>query len=144
RGRRRLVHHRPLRNLHCAAQERRATREIRLLGAAKWRIADREPKIGAARRTGQRDCHSPFTTYRPFMMRALPVLLLALIVAGATPVRAADLLEIYRAAQSADAVYAGARATWAAGQEKLPQGRSGLLPSVSLTGSTQRNDRSLQ
>lgn len=53
----------------------------------------------------------------------------------------ADLLEVYRAAQSSDAVYASARAAWAAGQEKLPQGLSGLLPSASLSGSTQYNDR---
>ena len=76
-------------------------------------------------------------------MRATTALLLALITAAGVPAGAADLLEIYRAAQSADAVYAGARATWAAGQEKLPQGRSGLLPSVTLSASTQRNDRDL-
>ncbi|MGH8518746.1 MAG: TolC family outer membrane protein, partial [Panacagrimonas sp.] len=61
------------------------------------------------------------------MMRALPVLLLATIAASGAPARAADLLEVYRAAQTSDAVYAGARASWSAGQEKLPQGRSGLL-----------------
>ena len=77
-------------------------------------------------------------------MRAPTALLLALTVAAAAPAGAADLLEIYRAAQTADAVYAGARATWAAGQEKLPQGRSGLLPSVTLSANTQRNDRDLQ
>jgi outer membrane protein len=77
-------------------------------------------------------------------MRAPTALLLALTVAAAAPAGAADLVEIYRAAQTADAVYAGARATWAAGQEKLPQGRSGLLPSVTLSANTQRNDRDLQ
>ena len=54
---------------------------------------------------------------------------------------AADLLEVFRAAQSSDAVYAAARATWTAGQEKLPQGRAGLLPSATLSGGTQLNDR---
>ncbi|MDO8312497.1 MAG: channel protein TolC, partial [Sideroxyarcus sp.] len=39
-----------------------------------------------------------------------------------------DLLEIYHAAQSQDAVFAAARATQQAGQEKLTQGRSLLLP----------------
>src|SRR5262245_51319917 len=74
-------------------------------------------------------------------MRALLVLLLAAIAAAGAPAGAADLLEVYRAAQTADAVYAGTRATWAAGQEKLPQGRSGLLPSATLSASTQLNDR---
>ncbi len=55
----------------------------------------------------------------------------------------ADLLEVYRQAQTADAPYAAARATWLATQEKLPQGRSGLLPSIALSGSTQYNDRDI-
>src|SRR3954469_24945873 len=56
----------------------------------------------------------------------------------------ADLLSIYREAQTADPVYSGARATYAAGQEKLAQGLSGLLPGVTATGNTQYNDRDLQ
>ena len=50
-------------------------------------------------------------------------------------------MEIYRQAQAADATYAAARASWSAGQEKLPQGLSGLLPSATLSASTQQNDR---
>ena len=61
----------------------------------------------------------------------------------AAPAGGADLLEVYRQAQTADAQYAAARATWLATQEKLPQGRSGLLPSVTLSGSTQYNDRDI-
>ena len=57
---------------------------------------------------------------------------------------AADLLSIYREAQTADAVYASSRASYLAGQEKLPQGLSGLLPAVTLSGNTQYNDRDLQ
>jgi len=57
---------------------------------------------------------------------------------------AADLLAIYRDAQSADAIYAAARASYAAGQEKLPQGLSGLLPTVTAAGNTQYNDRDIQ
>jgi outer membrane protein len=68
----------------------------------------------------------------------------ALALAAGTRAIGADLLEIYRAAQSSDAVYASARAAWAAGQEKLPQGRAGLLPSLSLSASTQHNDRDLR
>ena len=38
----------------------------------------------------------------------------------------ADLLEVFKQAQTGDAVYASARATWSAAQEKLPQARSGV------------------
>jgi len=50
-------------------------------------------------------------------------------------------MEIYRSAQTSDATYAAARAAWAAGQEKLPQGLAGLLPSATLSGSTEYNVR---
>ena len=61
-------------------------------------------------------------------------LLFVWAVLGVAPlVQAADLLEIYRAAQLQDAVFASARAAHQAGLEKLPQGRAQLLPSVSLT-----------
>jgi outer membrane protein len=66
---------------------------------------------------------------------------LALSLAMATVASGADLLEIYRMAQSADAQYAAARAAWSAGQEKLPQGLSGLLPSATVSANTQYNDR---
>ena len=58
-----------------------------------------------------------------------------------SPADAADLLEIYRLAQSADTQYAAARATWAANQEKLPQGLSGLLPSASVGVTVQNSER---
>jgi outer membrane protein len=57
---------------------------------------------------------------------------------------AADLLDVFRQAQSADTTYATARATWAASQERIPQGRSGLLPVASLSASTQYNDRDIR
>lgn len=57
---------------------------------------------------------------------------------------AADLLSIYREAQTADTVYASSRASYLAGREKLPQGLAGLLPAVTLSGNTQFNDRDLQ
>ncbi len=41
-------------------------------------------------------------------------------------------------------MYAAARATYAATQEKLPQGFSGLLPAVTFSANTQYNDRDLQ
>src|SRR5262245_49562344 len=70
----------------------------------------------------------------------VPALFLATVLASGVT-NAADLVEVYRAAQSSDALYAAARASWAAGQEKLPQGRAGLLPSATLSGGTQLNDR---
>ena len=48
---------------------------------------------------------------------------------------AADLLQTYRDALANDAQYASARASQVAGAEKAVQGRAGLLPSVSLSGS---------
>ncbi len=69
--------------------------------------------------------------------------LFALLFAAASAVAAADLITIYRAAQTADAVYASARATLRAEQEKLPQGLAGLLPTVSAAANTQFNDRTL-
>ena len=50
--------------------------------------------------------------------------------------RAADLVELYQAAQQHDPVYAAAKSTWSAAQEKLPQARALLLPDVSLSAST--------
>ena len=60
------------------------------------------------------------------------------------PAGAADLLETYHAAQAQDAVFAAARATHQAGQEKLPQGRSLLLPSVNLSANSTFNNNSVQ
>jgi outer membrane protein len=79
------------------------------------------------------------------MTRRIESALLALCLAAAPcTASAADLLQIYRLAQGADAVYAAARASWSATQEKLPQGRAGLLPSAALSASTQHNDRDIQ
>jgi outer membrane protein len=60
----------------------------------------------------------------------------------ASAVPAADLLEVFRQAQTADATYASARATWAAAQERIPQARAGLLPLVSLSASADQTNRS--
>lgn len=67
----------------------------------------------------------------------LSALLAAMFVA---PASAADLIDIYRAAQTQDAVYAAARAAQQAGQEKLSQGRALLMPSVNLNANTAYND----
>ena len=53
--------------------------------------------------------------------------------------QAADLLQVYQQALANDATYASARAALAAGQEKINEGRAGLLPTVLATGSNTRN-----
>ncbi|MEO5655422.1 MAG: TolC family outer membrane protein [Nitrosospira sp.] len=65
----------------------------------------------------------------------IPQYICALLIAGAalhTPLQAADLMEIYRQALEEDALYSAARAAHMAAQERLPQGRAGLLPTLSL------------
>lgn len=80
---------------------------------------------------------------RVFGARLLaPVLIAAPLFAGQAT--AADLVEMFRLAQDADTVYGAARSTWTAAQEKIPQGRAGLLPQAQVTASTQYNDRNLQ
>src|SRR3970040_3061782 len=74
------------------------------------------------------------------MMRALRSLSFAFPLAVATAANGADLLEVYRMAQTADAQYSAARAAWSAGQEKLPQGLSGLLPSATVSARSPHND----
>ena len=71
-------------------------------------------------------------------MKKLAWLLLTSFIAS--PVLAADLMQVYRAAQDNDPNYAAARATLDAGREKMPQGRAGLLPSLSLSGNTVWNE----
>jgi len=53
---------------------------------------------------------------------------------------ATDLLSIYREAQVQDATYAGAKAQYIGAQEKLPQARALLLPSVNFAAGTHYND----
>ena len=45
--------------------------------------------------------------------------LYALCFVASTAASGADLIDIYRLAQQADPTYAGARATWAAAQERI-------------------------
>lgn len=68
----------------------------------------------------------------------------ALFFACSATASAADLVDVFRLAQRSDSTYAGARATWAAAQERIPQGRAGLLPLASLSASTQYSDRSIR
>ena len=64
-------------------------------------------------------------------MRAL--LLVLAVSVPALPAAAQDLQQIYRDAKAYDAQYGAARYALQAGLEKLPQGRSLLLPSLGLS-----------
>ncbi|MGI4844614.1 MAG: TolC family outer membrane protein [Janthinobacterium lividum] len=78
------------------------------------------------------------------MQKPLRKSFLAVLVAGAVfslNASAADLLQVYQQALANDAAYASARASAAAGRERIPQGRAGLLPTVGITGSSIKNDR---
>jgi outer membrane protein len=71
--------------------------------------------------------------------------LIALTVLGINfTANAADVLETYHAAQSQDSVFAAARSAQRAGQEKLTQGRSTLLPSINLTANSTYNNNEIQ
>ena len=67
-------------------------------------------------------------------MRKLAWLLVSPLLAS--PLFAADLMQVYRDAQDNDPTYAAARATLDAGREKTPQSLAGLLPSLTLSGNT--------
>jgi len=56
------------------------------------------------------------------------------------PAFSADLLQVYREALVNDAQYAAARAVAEAGREKLPQGLSGLLPTIGASAEVKWND----
>lgn len=78
-------------------------------------------------------------------MKLKPLKLFIATVLGASGgAQAADLLETFRAAQANDPVFAAARATQQAGQEKLPQGRSLLMPNISLNANSTFNDQNTQ
>ena len=68
------------------------------------------------------------------------MLAMALLLGAGEPAFAADLLSIYREAQIQDATYAGAKAQYIGAQEKLPQARALLLPSVNFGAGAHYND----
>lgn len=61
------------------------------------------------------------------------------ILVWAIPSHAIDLLQAYQAALENDPTYAAARASFDASAEKLVQGRSGLLPSATMSANRARN-----
>jgi outer membrane protein len=70
--------------------------------------------------------------------------LAAAVLCAALPAHAMDLLETFHAATAQDAAFASARAAQRAGLEKLPQGRSLLLPNVTLSANTTYNENNIQ
>src|SRR5690242_21476143 len=59
---------------------------------------------------------------------------------GAGPAVAEDLTTIYRDALQQDPVYAGAKSSYVAAKEKLPQGRALFLPNVNATANANFNN----
>ena len=74
----------------------------------------------------------------------LPRLLIIASALAASPVMAADLLEIYREALARDAQFAAARSQLMAAQERIPQGLAGLLPTIGLSANTGHNDADIK
>jgi outer membrane protein len=77
----------------------------------------------------------------PRRLALLPLVAGAALAAtfAAGTAAAEELLQIYREAQKSDPQLASARASWEATQEKVPQARAGLLPSVSASGAANVN-----
>jgi outer membrane protein len=73
-------------------------------------------------------------------MKKMKFLLLTGLGLVASAAGAADLMSVYRDAAAYDAQFTAARASLEAGREKLPQGRSGLLPTVGVAANTTWND----
>ena len=68
-------------------------------------------------------------------------LVAAIALAAALPLgaHAENLLDVYRDARAYDAQYAAAKYALQAGQEKLPQGKALLLPTIGLTANATEN-----
>ncbi len=75
------------------------------------------------------------------MKRILAVCIAGIFSGGAL---ATDLMQVYRDALANDAKFSAARAQYEAGQEKVVQGRAGLLPQIGLGADTTWNDTNLK
>ena len=64
-----------------------------------------------------------------------------LVLAGAMPVNATNLTDIYEAARSNDPVVAAARASYQASRQAVPQARAALLPSINGSANTSWTER---
>jgi len=76
--------------------------------------------------------------FQHFRRLALAVSVATVLAAGAAS--GEDLLQIYREAQKSDPSIAAARSQWEATQERVPQARSALLPSVSAQAQANLNN----
>ncbi|MCF8178018.1 MAG: TolC family outer membrane protein [Sulfuritalea sp.] len=76
------------------------------------------------------------------MQKALSLIIAGCLSAGGLvgAAQAADLMAVYRDAIAHDAQFAAARAALDAGREKLPQGKSGLMPTIGLSASSTWNN----
>ncbi len=75
------------------------------------------------------------------MNRILAICLSALFSGGAL---AADLMQMYQEALANDAKFSAARAQFEAGQERVAQGRAGLLPQIGLNADASWNDSEIE
>src|ERR1044071_6007069 len=82
--------------------------------------------------------HQPFDDAENVMQRPLIAVLIASALTLTGHAQAADLIQVYQQALANDATYASARNALTAGQERITQGRSQLLPGVFLQGSHTR------
>jgi outer membrane protein len=80
------------------------------------------------------------TRTRTPLFRLARIAAVAATVACGGAASAEDLLQIYREAQKSDPAIASARSQWEATQERVPQARSALLPSVSASGQANINN----
>ena len=72
--------------------------------------------------------------------RMLAIALGASLCGALQSAAAEDLIQIYRDALASDPTLAGARASWLATQEVMPQARAGLLPLVNLAALANEQD----
>ncbi|AVR94974.1 TolC family outer membrane protein [Pseudoduganella armeniaca] len=70
----------------------------------------------------------------------IAVLIASAFMLNAKAAQAADLIQVYQQALANDATYASARNSLTAGQERITQGRSLLLPQIGLSGSHVKNN----
>lgn len=75
------------------------------------------------------------------MKRVLAVCIAGIFSGGTL---AADLMQVYRDALANDAKFSAARAQYEAGQERVVQGRAGLLPQIGLAADTNWNDAEIR
>lgn len=73
-------------------------------------------------------------------MRKAKLVIALLAALGSGMAAGADLVSIYREAVASDPQYASARASYLAGQERMAQGKAGLLPQVSANASLSYTD----